>query len=123
MNKDLTAGIAWAAVTIGLALGAAYAHRLGYIDTDTVSRVIGINGLWMAWYGNRMPKTLVPNVSARQARRVASWSMVLSGLIYAGLFVFAPIWVAIWGGSAVVVAGIAVTLGYCLSLRSRTKAA
>ncbi len=72
---------------------------MGYIDRDTVIRVVtGMMGLWMAWYGNRMPKTMVPvPASAGQARRVASWSLVLSGLVYAGLWAFAPIPVAVWG--------------------------
>ena len=49
--------------------------------------------------------------------------MVLSGLVYAGLWAFAPIPVAIAGGCGAVVAGIAVTLGYCLWLRAEVKAA
>jgi len=77
----------------------------------------------IAWYGNRMPKTVVPSARAGQARRVAAWSLVLSGLIYAGLWAFAPIKVAVAAGTGVVFAGIAVTLGYCLSLRSKAKAA
>ena len=81
-----------------------------------------MNGLMIAWYGNRMPKTVVPSACARQARRVAAWAMVLSGLVYAGLWAFAPIPVAIWGGSGAVLAGVAVTLGYCLSLRAKAKA-
>ena len=39
----------------------------------------------------RLSKTVVPRAWAGQARRVAGWSMVLSGLIYAGLGAFAPI--------------------------------
>ena len=77
----------------------------------------------MVWYGNRIPKTFAPNACARQAQRVAAWSMVLSGFVYAGLWSFAPIPVAIWGGSGAVIAGVAVTLGYCLTLRAKTKAA
>jgi hypothetical protein len=79
----------------------------------------------MAWYGNRMLKAMVlvrVPAGARQARRVASWSLVLSGLVYAGLWAFAPIPVAITAGSGAVVAGIAVTFGYCLSPRAKPKA-
>lgn len=124
MKKELMGSLAWAGVMLGLALGATFAHKLGYIDRDTVTRmVIGIIGLWMAWYGNRMPKTMVPvPACAGQARRVASWSMVLSGLVYAGLWAFAPIPVATTAGTIAVLAGITVTLGYCLSLRAKAKA-
>ena len=126
MNKELTACLVWAGGMMALALGATFAHKLGYIDRDTVTRsVTGVFGLWMAWYGNRMPKAMVlvrVPAGARQARRVASWSLVLSGIVYAGLWTFAPIPVAVTVGSGAVFAGIAVTLGYCLSLRDRPKA-
>jgi hypothetical protein len=125
MNKELMACLVWAGGMMALALGAIFAHKLGYIDGDTVTRsVSGVFGLWMAWYGNRMPKAMVlvrVPAGARQARRVASWSLVLSGLVYAGLWAFAPIPVATTAGSLVVLAGIAVTLGYCVSLRAKTK--
>lgn len=119
---DLYANLAWGGLIVALALGASLARKLGYMEADTVTRlVIGANGLMIAWNGNRMPKTFVPHAKARQARRVAGWSLTLSGLIYAGLLLFAPIRVAAWGGAAAVATGIMVTLGYCLSLRNRTK--
>jgi hypothetical protein len=124
MNKQLIEALAWAAVIFALALGAILARKLGYMEDDTVKRVIfGINGLMIAWYGNRTPKAFIPSGQARQLARVSGWSMVLSGLLYAGLWAFAPIPMAIWGGTGVVVAGIAVTLSYALSLRARAKTA
>jgi hypothetical protein len=123
MKAELIGALAWAGVMFALALGAASAHKLGYIGRDTVIRLaIGPTGLWMAWYGNRIPKNVVPSARAGQAQRVAAWSMVLSGLVYAGLWAFAPIPAAVWGGSGAVVAGIATTLGYCLSLRAKARA-
>ena len=123
MNKEFAGNIAWGAGIVVLALGATAARQLGYIDQDTVTRVvIGANGLMIAWNGNLLPKVFVPHAGARQARRVAGWSLVLSGLVYAGLWAFAPIQTAVIGGSVAIVAGIAVTLGYCLSLR-KAKAA
>jgi len=124
MNKELVGSLAWGGGIVVVALVASAARKLGYVDGDTVTRVvIGLNGLMMAWYGNRMPKAFVPSAQARQARRVAAWSLVLSGLVYAGLWAFAPIMTAVVGGCAAVVGGIAVTLGYCLSLRSKGSAA
>jgi hypothetical protein len=124
MNKELIPSLAWGGGIIALALGATFARKLGYIDGDTVTRVvIGLTGLMIAANGNRLPKVVVPNAYAQRARRVAGWSLVLSGLVYAGLWAVAPIQVAIWGGSGAVVAGIAVTLGYCLSLRAKANAA
>jgi hypothetical protein len=123
MNKDIKAGLAWAGGLLALSVVGALMRRLGYLDGDTVTRVfVGANGLMIAWYGNRMPKAFVPNACGRQARRVGGWALALSGLVYTALFVFAPIPVALTAGSAVVITGIAVTLGYCLSLRGRAKA-
>ncbi|RZJ00685.1 MAG: ammonium transporter [Rubrivivax sp.] len=116
--------LAWGVGIVVLALAATLARKLGHIDGDTVTRlVIGANGLMIASFGNRMPKAFVPSACARQVRRVAGWSLVLSGLVYAGLWAFAPMSVAIWGGTGAVLAGIALTVGYCISLRARLKAA
>ena len=123
MNKELIGSLAWGGGIVAVALGMTVARKLGYVDSDTVTRVvIGMNGLMIAWFGNRMPKTFVPSARARQARRVAAWSLVLSGLVYAALWAFAPIQLAVIGGSGAVIAGIAVTFGYCLSLRDEAKA-
>lgn len=124
MNKELVGGLAWGGGIIAVALGMTVARKLGYVDGETVTRVvIGLNGLMIAWYGNRMPKAFAPSAQARKVTRVGGWSMVLSGLVYAGLWAFAPIQIAVAGGCAAVIAGIAVTLGYCLSLRAKAKAA
>lgn len=123
MNKELMSDLAWGVGIVLLALGATYARKLGYIDGETVTRlVMGAIGLMVAWFGNRMPKRFVPEAWARRATRVGGWSLVLSGLVYAGLWAFAPIQAAVAGGSLAVLLGIAVTIGYCLSLRGKTKA-
>jgi len=50
-------------------------------------------------------------------------ALALSGLVYAGLWVFAPIDVAVAVGCGAVATGIAVTLAYSLMLRQKAKAA
>jgi hypothetical protein len=124
MNKQLITDLAWGVGIVVVALVASWARKVGYIEGDTVTRlVIGLTGLMIASFGNRMPKTFVPSARARQARRVAGWSLVLSGIVYAGLWAFAPIPVAVAGGCAAVILGMAVTFGYCISLRTKAKAA
>jgi len=124
MKKQLIADLSWGVGIVVLALGATYARTLGYIEAETVTRlVLGATGLMVAWFGNRMPKTFAPSARARQAQRVGGWSMALSGLVYAGLWALAPTDVALIGGCAAILAGIAVTIGYCLSLRNRANAA
>lgn len=124
MNRDLTGSLVCAVGIIALALAATYARRLGYIDGDTVTRIVlGATGLILVWYGNRMPKSMIRGAGVRQATRIGAWSMVLSGLVYAGLWAVAPVQTAIIGGCAAVLTGLAVTFGYCLSLKARAKAA
>jgi hypothetical protein len=124
MNKDVISWIAWAVGIVAVALTMRFMREMDYVDSETSTRiVIGLIGLMVAWAGNRMPKALAPNALIQQVKRVGGWSIALSGLVYAGLWAFAPIEVAKVVGSAVVIAGIAVTLGYCLSLRSKAKVA
>ncbi|HEY1223879.1 MAG TPA: ammonium transporter [Brevundimonas sp.] len=124
MNKDLIGSLAWGGGLLGLGLIASFARQQGYIDADTTTRIVlGATGLMVAWFGNRMPKTIAPSALARQAHWVGGWSMALSGLVYAGLWAFAPFDVALFGGCGAIILGIAVTVFYCLSLRNRGKAA
>jgi hypothetical protein len=123
MKRETMADLAWGVGILVLALGASLARKWGYVDDETVKRlVMGAIGLMVAWFGNRMPKRFVPNAWARRVARVGGWSLALSGLTYAGLWAFAPVQVAVVGGSAAVLLGMAVTLGYCLSLRAKAKA-
>ena len=123
-KEEVKGSLTWGIGILALALVLCLARKQGYVDSDTVTRwVIGANGLMIAWFGNRMPKAFVAKACARQIRRVGGWSLALSGLLYAGLFAFAPMSVAIWGGTAAVVAGLAVTMGYCILLRSKAKVA
>ncbi|WP_243451021.1 ammonium transporter [Sphingosinicella sp. CPCC 101087] len=125
MNKSVTeirTGLAWAGGIVLLALGARFAFNQGHIDHDAMLRiVIGANGLMIAYFGNRVPKAVAPSACAQQVARFAGWSMVLSGLVYSGLWILAPIPVAITIGTAAVAAGAIATLGYCLRLRLRAR--
>jgi hypothetical protein len=124
MTKELSGSIAWGGGLIAIALAATFARQAGLIDGDMVTRIVmTATGLMVAWYGNRMPKTLAPSALARRVTRVGGWSMALSGLVYAGLWAFASFEVALWLGCGAILAGIAVTVGYCLSLRSNANTA
>ncbi|GAA0639778.1 ammonium transporter [Brevundimonas lenta] len=124
MKKELIQDIASGVGILVLALGASLARQQGYIDEDaTIRIVLCAIGLQIAWFGNRMPKRIAPSNAARKVTRVGGWSLALSGLVYASFWVFAPIPVAVVGGCAAVILGIAVTVFYCLSLRSKANAA
>lgn len=123
MNNTLRSELAWGVGILVLAIGASAAREAGHVDGDTVTRIVmAAIGLMLAWFGNRIPKRIVPAVWAQRASRVSGWTMVLSGLVHAGLWAFAPIPLAIAGGSSVVLAAIAVTLGYCRVLRASARA-
>lgn len=49
--------------------------------------------------------------------------LLLSGLVYTALFAFAPLQIAVISGCIAVIAGIAVTMGYCLALREKARTA
>lgn len=120
MNREVITSLAWGIGIVVLALCATFARSRGYIEGEMVDRIVmGAVGLMVAWFGNQMPKRFVPSARARQAQRVAGWSMALSGLVYAGFWIAAPKDVAVIGGSAAVLAGIAITAAYCLSLRNK----
>lgn len=123
MNSETKVSLAWAAGIIVLALGLSSARSAGQIDHDTVTRIIfGATGLMVAWYGNMMPKRFVPSELARKVHRVGGWSMAVSGLIYAGAFAALPIQTAVFVGCGAIIAGLALTISYCQSLRTKARA-
>lgn len=123
MNKDVINSLAWGGGILVLALCASLGRRLGYIDHETTLRlVLGATGLMIAAFGNRIPKTFTASAGARKAQRVSAWSMVLSGLVYALAFAFAPtIMTAVVIGCGAVIGGMAFTLLYCLRLSARAR--
>lgn len=123
-NKDVRVSLIWAGGLIAIALAATVARQQGLIDGEVVNRIVlGATGLLVAWYGNRMPKAFVPSGQARRVARVGGWSMALSGLLYAGLWAFAPAPVALIVGCGAILAGLAVTFVYCLTARRRPQPA
>jgi hypothetical protein len=122
MKTEVRFALGLAGGILLLAAGTTVARGQGLIGEDEALRlIVGLNGLLVAFYGNRIPKTVAPSAHARQVARMAGWSFVLSGLLYAALWAFAPIPVAIWVGSGAVAGGMVVTVAYCLRLRRRAR--
>ena len=123
MNKDIKGSLAVAFGLIGVSLAVTAARQLGYIEGETAMRIImAAIGLMLVWYGNRAPKAFVPNAHVRRINRVAGWSMAVTGLFNAAFWAFAPLSLAMTLGTAVIAAGLAVTLIYSFRLRSRAQA-
>lgn len=111
MKAETLAGVIWAGAILILALGGALALSAGLMDKDMATRlVMGLNGLVLAWYGNRLPKAVQPDARARQASRVAGRVLVAGGLANAGFWAFAPVDTAIVYGTGAIAAAAAITL-------------
>ena len=120
MRSEVVPNLVVAGALVAAALAATAARQAGWIDADAVTRIVmGGTGLMLAWYGNRMPKRFVPAAAARRVNRVGGWSMAISGLIYGALWAFAPLDLALWLGCGAVMLGMAVTVGYCVSVARR----
>lgn len=112
-----------AGIQLGGAFALTFASKQGLIDADVTTRgVMVLIGLSLAAVGNRMPKSTdgQPPQSLRQAAirqsvlRVGGWSMLLSGLAFAGFWAFAPRDVALTGSVVAVLVGMAITLVNCI---------
>lgn len=121
MKKDVISSLAWGGGIIAVALCASLARSQGLIDQEvTVRLVLGATGLMVAAFGDRIPKTFSPSALARQTQRFTAWAMVISGLVYAAAFAFAPsLEAALVVGCGAVVAGLALSFAYCLGARAR----
>lgn len=119
MTKRLGWAIALAAVVLGSALFLRHAESTGMIGGDDVRRAMQILiGLMLAGYANLMPKqgrgggSLIAQARAQTALRVGGWSLTMAGLVYAGLWAFAPLEIADTAGLWAVATATLLTLGY-----------
>lgn len=119
MKKEILVGLAWGAAIVLVALAARFAREHGYIEAETMQRVVAMNGLVIAYYANRVPKAVAPGVLTRQAARFSGWVLALSGLVYAGFWAFAPLPLAMTIGTGGLAAGVIMVTGYCIGLRTR----
>ena len=100
------------------------AHKaFGLIDSETTTRgVMVLIGLMLVVVGNGMPKQQdgpppqsVGEITTRQSiLRVGGWAMMLGGLIWVGLWAFAPRDLAQIGSIAAVGTAVVVMLIYTL---------
>lgn len=124
MNREVSVSLGWGAGVVFLALIATALRNNGIIDQEAVQRlVIGATGLMIASFGNRAPKTVAPSACAQHLARFSGWSLFISGLIYAAVWAFAPIDIAVIVGTAAILIGVVATFGYAVRLRSRSNPA
>jgi hypothetical protein len=98
-----------AALIIAVSLGLGAAQNAGLVSGDVVIRAVMVmTMLIFAYYGNLVPKAISPDAQERSARRFAGWALTSSGIVSAGLWIFAPIDVAI--PASIALAGTAVVV-------------
>lgn len=77
---------------IAISLGLTWASKAGMADVDLPTRItMSLSGLFIAYFGNAIPKVLLRSERAILARRVVGWSFVLSGLATTALWLTLPI--------------------------------
>lgn len=117
--KTMRNSLAIAIAQVAGALLLAFARKQGWIDAEGVMRgAMIIIGLGVAAIGNMIPKTrdgLAPptlELAALRQRvlRIAGWSLMLGGLMFAGLSAFAPPHVAPMGAVITLGGSIAVMI-------------
>jgi len=123
-KKSIRRSLALAGFVVAGSLLLTVAHKIfGWIDSETTTRgVMVLIGLMLAAVGNSMPKQQegpppqsVGEISARQSiTRVGGWAMLLGGLIWAGLWAFAPRGLAQVGSIAAVATAVVVMLAYTI---------
>jgi hypothetical protein len=100
------------------------AHKVfGWIDSETTTRgIMVLMGVMLVTVGNGMPKQqegppsqTVRDIVVRQSiTRVGGWAMMLGGLIWIGLWAFAPRDVAEVGSIAAVGTAVVVMMVYAI---------
>ncbi len=94
--------LASAAVILSTAVLARFLQAANVIDAESVKRMVSVViGLWLAVWGNYMPKRwgapVAPGCALsrlRSVNRVGGWAMMLAGLVFAAAWAFSPISVA-----------------------------
>ena len=116
-KKQLLIDFSWGPIIVCASLLASYLRDLGYTDSDTVTRVVMcLSGLMVATFGNRVPQRLLAQTQVSVLRKLASKSLVMGGLIFAGLWAFAETSIAISGGITALLLGFFTALGHVIAM-------
>ena len=117
--KRTTFAVAFAVLILGMAAGLKYAQSLDLIGPDAAKRTMQVTiGLMLAV---RQPDaegcwprraSALAMARSQSALRVGGWSMTLAGLVYAGLWAFAPLAFADVASMVIVASAMVITMGY-----------
>ena len=121
-KSSIRGALILAGIQVGGALLLTLAHKqFGWIDGETATRgVMVLIGLVLVITGNAIPKKqegppsqTISDVAARQSiLRVGGWALMTGGLIWVGLWAFAPRDIAEVGSIAAVATSVVVMVVY-----------
>ena len=115
-------GLLLAAGLIALSLALAWAGRTGLIGPDQPTRIsMAAYGLFIAYYGNAIPKVLMRSERAIAARRFAGWAFVLCGIATSALWITFPSGAAA-NASMILIGGTVVLVGVICLMTRKTPA-
>ncbi|WP_306253037.1 hypothetical protein [Parvularcula sp. IMCC14364] len=125
---NLQRAVFGACLMVGGSLGVVLVEEVGLVGPGFEKRAVGVFlGLMLVMTGNFLPKTVRPLTAencdparAMATERFAGWVFVLAGLVYAGIWLFAPIEQAPLGSSLIGLAAFFVVLAAWLRLREKS---
>ena len=123
-DRGIADGVLFAGLMLAISLGARLVAT-GGVDRDFSQRAVMVMlGLFLAFTGNGIPKTLTPLSAARcdaaraqACRRFAGWTWVLTGLAFAGVWIALPVDLATPASMALVVSAVSATLAQIVRVR------
>jgi hypothetical protein len=123
VKRSTRTALIFAGAQLAVAIVATAARKLGYIDSDTVIRVMmAALGLMLVFSANSASKAVAPSARGIANQRFLAWSMTLGALIWTGCWAFAPLDVAGFIAMAAVALGVIVPVLYCIASKTRPAA-
>lgn len=119
MKRPLVSSLVFAGAFILGALLLAHARRSGWVDDDAPTRFIMVlSGVVMVWFSNFASKAAPSGHPG--ARLLLSWAMVLAGLFFIGVWLVAPVALALPLSVGVTLAALAFCIGFCALVSRRS---
>ncbi|MEM1380060.1 MAG: hypothetical protein AAGH41_05470 [Pseudomonadota bacterium] len=111
MNVQIANALVFAAIILAVAFFGTQLQDVGVVQGEP-ERLAGIvAGLVLIWFGNAMPKTAAADCSCGQqpsfrVKRFAGATLMLAGLVHAGVWLFAPADIMAWLSTVPVILGL-----------------
>lgn len=110
------------AIIFVVSIAATIAHKTGYIDEDTTTRILMVSiGLMMAAQASRGPKDELKRTARGIAiQRFTGWAVTLAGLAWTAIWAFVPVDQATLLAMAPLILAMAAIIVRCFVGRTKT---